>query len=294
VLLEGSELILSQTIPMAEKEDVVLELEKLCLFLKQKGAIDDQTPWALTGDSSGLTDKLSQIFPGQKLELSENSLALYAIPIGLALDVSIADESSVQFCQKEFTPQHTLQRRKKRLLHYLGLCLAGTLLMAMGGSFFLNRKQHVLIEDLQGYLSTSDSFSSPHQIEKKLREWESSLQGQKSSFAFLPTVPKVSDVLAWLSAHPSFATEEGGQKEGMEIKSLHYSLVKYPKIGDVSSPYSAQVELEFTSLTPRNARDFHEALLKGDQIVNAKKEIKWQTQHQTYHTAFELNKGIGS
>jgi type IV pilus assembly protein PilM len=294
-LLEGSELILSQSIPVDDKGGVALELEKLSVFLKQKGAIDNQTPWALTGDSTDFTDVLNQIFAGQKLELSDPHLALYAIPIGLALDALASDELSLQFCQKEFTPKRTIQLRKKRMLHYLGLCLGAALLMAMGKLFILNKKQHKLIENLQSYLSSSlskDSLSSINQIEEKLHEWENSLRGQKSSFAFLPTVPKVSDVLAWLSAHPSFATEEGDQKEGMEIKSLHYSLMKYPKIGDTSSPYAAQVELEFTSLAPRSARDFHETLLKGDQIVNAKKEVKWQTQNQSYHTSFELNKGM--
>ena len=148
---------------------------------------------------------------------------------------------------------------------------------------------------LQEYLSpslASGPLSSAEEIEEKLFEWEKSLRGQKNGFAFLPNVPRVSDVLAWLSAHPSFATEDGGQKEGIEIKSLHYSLTKYPKIGEASTPYTAQLELEFSAQTPRSARDFHEALLKGDQIVNAKKEVKWQTQNQTYQTAFELNKGV--
>jgi type IV pilus assembly protein PilM len=80
----------------------------------------------------------------------------------------------------------------------------------------------------------------------------------------------------------------------MEIKSLHYSLAKYPKIGDAASPYIAHMAIEFTSSIPRNARDFHEALIKGDQIVNSKREVKWQAQNQTYHTAFELNRGVGS
>lgn len=297
VLLEGGDLILSQTIPLGEKQEPALELEKFSMFLKQKGALGDQTPWVLTGDSNHLADVLSQIFTGPKLELSEDHLALYAVAIGLALDVHVADDSSVQFCQKEFTPKHTLRLRKKKMAQYLSLCLAATLLMAMGGSFFLNKKQHRLIENLQKYSSltvSKDSFPSIHQIEEKLLEWENSLRGKKSSFVFLPTVPKVSDVLAWLSTHPAFATEEGGQKEGTEIKSVHYSLIKYPKIDDTSSPYMAQVELEFTSTIPRHARDFHEALLKGDQIVNAKKEVKWQTQNQSYYTSFELNKGIGS
>ncbi|MGC2595903.1 MAG: hypothetical protein WA347_06450, partial [Rhabdochlamydiaceae bacterium] len=294
-LLEGSELILSQTISLSQIEQVPFELEKLSVFLGQKGAIDEQTPWLLTGDSNHLAEILSQFFPGQRLNLTECGIAEYAIPLGLALDAIAADDSSVQFCQKEFTPKHTFQKRRKKMLQYLTICLSATLLMSIGGSFALNKKEHLLANQLQSYFSSSkELISSSDQIEEKLHAWESSLRGQKSSFAFLPTVPKVSDVLAWLSTHPVFATEEGGQKEGIEIKSLHYNLVKYPKINEVSSPYSAQMELEFTSLTPRHARDFHEALLKGDQIVNAKKEVKWQTQNQTYYTSFELNKGTGS
>lgn len=297
ILLENGELMLSQTIALDKREDFASELEKLAVFLKQKGAVEDQTPWLLTGDSVDLAELLSRIFPGQKLELSDSNLAFYAVTIGLALDALASDGSSVQFCQKEFTPRRTLLFRKKKTVQYLGLCLAAALLMSIGGSFFLNKKRNHLVENLQSYLSSpvsKESLSSARQIEEKLHAWENSLRGQKSSFAFLPNIPKVSDVLAWLSAHPAFATEEGGQKEGMDIKSLHYSLTKYPKIGDPSSPYAAQVELEFTSAAPRNARDFHEALLKGDQIVNAKKEVKWQTQNQSYHASFELSKGISS
>jgi type IV pilus assembly protein PilM len=297
VLLEDNELLLSQSIPINDRGDAALELEKLSIFLKQKGVVDDQTAWILTGDSESFSEIISKIFTGPKLGVSDSHLAHYAVPIGLALDALAADELSVQFCQKEFTPEHTWQSRKKKMLHYLGLCLGAALLMFIGGSFVLAKKQHYLVEKLQSYFSSSsskNSLTSIRQIEEKLQEWDRSLRGQKSSFAFVPTVPKVSDVLAWLSVHPSFATEEGNQKEGVDIKSLHYSLVKYPKIGDVASPYAALVELEFTSLSPRSARDFHEALLKGDQIVNVKKEVKWQTQNQLYYTSFELSKGIGS
>jgi type IV pilus assembly protein PilM len=297
VLLEGNELNLSQSILMDDQIDIALELEKLSIFLKQKGVVDDQTAWMLTGNIENFSEVISKIFKGQKLEISDPHSALHAISIGLALSGLTQKELSLQFCRKEFTQEHTWQLRRKKMVCYLGLCLGAALMMCISGLFVLNKKQHKLIENLQAYFPSTlskDFISSKHQIQEKLQEWESSLRGQKSSFVFVPTVPKVSDVLAWLSAHPSFATEEGNPKEGMDIKSLHYSLVKYPKIGDTISPYAAQVELEFTSLIPRNARDFHEALLKGDQIVNAKKEMKWQTQNQLYHTSFELNKGIGS
>jgi len=293
VVCEGKEIILSQSLSFCETADIPIELEKLSIFLKQKGVINDNTPWLLTGELQ-LEEQIGAIFPGKALQLEDPALAEFAIPIGLALDDLKADELSVQFCQKKFTPEHTFRSRQKKILSYVAFCLGAATLMAAGGSLILKKKHRLLVENLKDYFSPSlaaGSFSSTDEIEQKLYEWESSLKGQKSSFAFLPTVPKVSDVLAWLSSHSAFATEEGGQKEGIEIKSLHYSLTKYPKIGEPSAPYMAHVELEFSSQAPRAARDFHEALLKGDQIVNAKKEVRWQTQNQTYQAAFELNKG---
>lgn len=285
-LIEDGELALSQTIHAS-----AIELEKFSVYLKQKGAIEDSTPWLLTGKSDEIREAIKKVFSGPCLE---SQYGQYAMAIGLALDRT-AD--GVQFLQKKFIPAHTHAQRKKKLIHFFGICFIATLLMSIGGAIGLHMKQRHLVKKLASYFPASvdkDSISSVDQIEKKLREWENSTRGQKSSFAFLPTVPRVSDFLAWLSAHPGFATEDGGQKEGTEIKSVHYSLAKYPKIGEASSPYSAQVEMEFTSTVPRSARDFHEALLKGDQMINAKKEIKWQTQNQTYYTSFELNKAGGS
>jgi type IV pilus assembly protein PilM len=293
-LSEGGELMLCQTLPIGKKEEISLALDKLLIFLKQKGAVDEQTPWLLTGEAD-LKETIRPIFLGPELKLDEPALSSYAVALGLALDGLKSDESTVQFCQKEFTPEHTHQFRKQKLLSYLGFCVAATLAMAIGGSLMLGKKQRAITERLQSYLSPSlakGSLSTQEEVQEKLYEWEKSISRQKTPFPFLPTVPKVSDVLAWLSTHPAFSTEEGAKKEGMEIKSMRYSLIKYPKIGDASSPYLAQMEVEFTSTAPRAARDFHEALLKGDQIVNAKKEVKWQTQNQTYHASFELNKGL--
>ncbi|MBS0604802.1 MAG: hypothetical protein JSS60_07180 [Verrucomicrobia bacterium] len=294
VVSEGSELILSQTLSLTERDQIPAELEKLAVFLKQKGAVDEETPWLLTGDPS-FADPLARAFAGARLQSADTMAAAFALPIGLAMDALASDASTVQFCQKEFTPGKTLQSRKKMALCYLALCAGAALLMAVGGSLMVAKKQRILVDRLQSYLTpslASGSLSTPEEIEDKLSQWDRSSRGQKNAFAFLPNVPKVSDVLAWLSTHSAFATEDGGQKEGIEIKSLHYSLIKYPKIGEASSPYTAQMEVEFSSTTPRPARDFHEALLKGDPIVNAKKDVKWQTQNQTYHAAFELNRGV--
>jgi len=282
VVTAKKEILLSQTLSLTALDQIPIELEKLAIFLRQKGAVDDATPWIATGDVSALA------FPGKQLQTTH---AAHAISIGLALDAHAADPFAVQFCQKEFTPTHTLQRRKKGILSYLALCAGAALLMGLGGSLMLAKKQRLLVEHLQSCLvplPANSSLSTPDGIEATLKAWDSASKSQKSAFAFLPNVPKVSDVLAWLSAHPALAHEDGAQKEGIEVKSLHYSLIKYPKIGAAASPYAGQVQIELSSATPRSARDFHEALLKANAIVNTKKEVKWQTQDKTYHTAFEL------
>jgi type IV pilus assembly protein PilM len=292
VVFEGNEILLSQTMAFSSKDQMALDLEKLSAFLAQKGAIDEKTPWILTGEID-FAEQISSVFRGERLQIRED--LKYAVCIGFALDALAQDRYCVQFCQKAFTPSHTLEKRKKKGFAYLAFCLGAALLMVTGSTWMQNKKLSHLADKLQGCLPPSlsqGSFTTPDEIEKKLMGWESSLRGPKNAFAFVPDVPFVSDVLAWLSSHPALATEDGGQKEGLEIKSVHYTLTKYPKIGETSLPYFAQTELEFFSKTPRAARDFHEALLKGDKIVNAKKEVKWQTQNQTYNAAFELNKGV--
>lgn len=297
IVYEEGELILSQSILLPSDPDAgAIELEKLLVFLKQKGVADENTPWFFSGDTENAT-ALSQAFHGKKLEAKNPEHASFAVPIGLALDALSGDLSSVQFCQKNYTPKKTWQMRKKATLSYLSLCLGAALLMAVCGKVMLNQKQKLLSEELQKHLSPSlakGDLSTPEGIEEALYQWEKSAKGKKSAFPFLASVPKVSDVLAWLSAHPTLSTEEGGAKEGVQFKSLHYSLTRYPKIGEAAAPYAAQVSLEFTSETPRAARDFHEALLRGDPIVNSKKEIKWHTQNQTYQTTFELAQGASS
>lgn len=293
VIYEGTEILLSQTLPECLPCELSIELEKLSVFLKQKGVIDDNTPWLVTG-AKECADLIASHFPGKMLEMQEEDASLFAVSIGLALDALAEDLSSVQFCQKKFTPEPTAVRRKKHILSYAAFCLGAAALLAIGGGVILGQKERALATSLRGYLSgplAESSLDSTREIEQTLYDWENSLKGQRNAFAFLPNVPKVSDVLAWLSVHSAFAGENGGQKDGIEIQSFHYSLNKYPKIGETTSPYVASVELEFSSQAPRPAREFHEALLKGDQIVNGKKEVKWQVQNQTYFTSFELNKG---
>ena len=149
VVCEGKELILSQTLSSYAPAD----LEKLAIFLKQKGAIDDTTPWVLTGEGA-IHEEILPFFLGERGEVGPQE-ALFAIPIGLALDALEADDNSVQFFQKQLLPKHTLERRKTRLLSYIALCASAACLMTLSGSLILGKKERILRERLQSSLPLS-------------------------------------------------------------------------------------------------------------------------------------------
>lgn len=288
-------LLLSQTLVISEKERLPYELEKLSTYLKQKGAINEKTPWVLIESCNDklLMEQFSSAFPNHRLQVDDTETKEYAIPIGLALDSIAKDSFSVQFSQKEFTPYPTCQRRNNRLFLYTFFCLIGAVLTTLCGSFPLKKKKRTLVSQVYHALPSSLSLPetpSVEEIEEVLLKWEKSLFHKKNPFPLLPTTPKLSDVLAWASTHPTFSTESGEKKEGITLTSLHYQLTKYPKVGESNSPYQGALSLEFSTETPRLARDFHDALLKGDSIVNHKKEITWQVQNQQYFTSFEVNR----
>ena len=121
-------------------------------------------------------------------------------------------------------------------------------------------------------------------MQQLLAQWKQSLASQTRPFPYLLSVPKVSDVLAWLSTHPQLLLHTG-----IEIQKVHYSLVQYPKLQQASLQTQAKVDLEFTASTPTAARAFHDALLRGEGPVDAKQKVAWTVHQNIYHTSFYLN-----
>lgn len=283
----------------AFQEKLSNELERLSIFLKEKIKIPETVPWLLLGElttSAALNQIWKKIFSGPELVVGSESLHSHGVCIGLALDAMATDDSRIQFLQEEFIPQHHLQKRKKRgLLFALG-CVLLTVMVGLTSSVLLKKRTRMLSDKFHSYFSSSQKTEtlSLAVIEQELLKSESALLKQKSGFPFFLATPKVSEVLAWLCTHPSFATSDGLAKEGIDIKSFRYQLIKFPHLEDASAAYQAVVDIEFTAATPRSAREFHDALMKGDRIVNAKKELKWNTQGSHYSVQFELNKSAAS
>lgn len=282
VVIKDRGIALSQSISLRARE---AELERLALFIKEKVSGSETMPWALLGNHDpALLSACQTIFTGQPLSVAPAEAHTHTLAIGYALDALSRD--GVQFLQREFTPHQTAKTQKRNGIIYAASCTALFILFSLCSTLILNKKSRALSDKYLSY------FQGDGPIQEGLDKLELSLSKTKNTSPFFPTVPNVSEVLSWLSTHPALTTPEGLVKEGVEIKEVRYQLVKFPSLDEPSLPYHAQVEIVFTATLPRLARDFHEALLKGDAIVNGKKDLKWNGAGNQYSTAFELCKKI--
>ena len=262
------------------------EIDRLLCFLAKK--CPNISKIVITGDGDHFfrwRELFNKALPSHLTLLSldaSQDVGRYAIPIGLALDHLSQDRFSIQWRSGDSTHPSIAKKRRTHLLTYLGSSLLLTLFTWIAGLAFVHHKEAKIKEQLRSSLG---SQMEGKDLSQAVEDWGNSLEKKKISFPFFLSAPKVSEVLAWLSTHPKLINTS----EQFEVKNFRYNLIKCAHIGAKNEGYEAKVELEFTTNSPRLAREFHDALLAGDQIVNPKKEIKWQVQQNSYHTAFFLN-----
>jgi type IV pilus assembly protein PilM len=267
-------------------------LEKYQLFLSQKGW-DTHSPYICieeTPSSIDFKNIVGEIFGGEQIPLEDPDHHLYALTIGAALEAIVEDGNQVNFSQKIFMTNKTKQYFLKKMFCYLGACAVLNLASLIGVQIYLHKKQTALLTHITSILPKelrNTPLKSIQDWQDKLLTWKNKLSTQKFPFPLLPTVPKVSDVLAWISAHPAFV-HEGKVKDGIEVSSIHYQMLKYPTVDQKNIPYEAQVEIEFTTPIPRLAREFHESLLKENPMIHTKKPVQWHAQGNKYRAVFTL------
>ena len=246
-------------------------------------------------------------------------LQKFALPIGAALSALPGDIDQANFRQQEFVYPFPWKRLSKPIAIYIGLCLGLAIAMLLFGKAYVryqegNLKQQYL--DLlssmhRPYAEFERDFASkapaskelapgevpnlatltPDEIKSRLEYLEKEIQAIPQIYPLQPNVPLVSDVLAWLSTHPSFVEKKKDSDQmmpGMQIESLNYSLVKRPEPTKKQERYQVKIELEFSSPTPKIARGFHDALIAPNDLVDAKAEIKWSSNKDRYRTSFYL------
>jgi type IV pilus assembly protein PilM len=217
----------------------------------------------------------------------------YAISIGLALEEMAPDDQSIQFLQKEFFPRKNWKKAGwlTALLFFFSLLGSGALLS--WSEYTCRQQEEMIIQSIENLLSRYDPMLKTSLIQEGrsassiLHSWMKSLEDSDKQPSYALTVPKVSEVLDWLSHHPLLKTfaEQG---DPIEWKNINYRLVHFPKIGSLKEEYKAQVDLEFSTKNSTNARKFHEALLKSDDYIDTKQTIGWEASSQGYKATFFL------
>lgn len=227
---------------------------------------------------------------------SWNDLLVYAVPIGCALSVSLEQKGqSVNFRKEEFAYSDKWRRWKKELAIYF--CL---MLLLAAGSFMYGKaklveqqvgivQQYATLLQVMEKPTTREEIiaTNPDEIGEKVYDLEKELQEHSDEMALHPDVPRVSDLLAWLSTHPNVVLA-GDDPKAISLEALSYNMVKRPEKGKLKEHYQVRVDLEFSSPSPTMARELHDALLVPNAFVDPKTELKWSVHRGHFKASFFL------
>ena len=254
-----------------------------------------------------------------QFNISLTELQKFALPIGAALMALPNGKQAINFRQREFAYPYPWKRYKQPVTFYLGLCAAlAVVFYLMSMAYVSYREDQVRQEysDLlqfmhKPYVEFEREFETKaagknlseqaevldiksltqKDIAERLQYLDKEMQSSPYYYPLMPNVPTVSDVLAWLSTHPQVVAKDpktGAVKPLLEIENFNYTMVKRPDQTKKQEKYQVKVEIEFSSPTPKLAREFHDALIAPNAFVDPKGEVKWSTNRGLYRASFFL------
>lgn len=242
----------------------------------------------------------------------------YAVSIGLALGALLPASEQIDFRQQEFSYPHSWRRLRVPLATYFVLMFLLTISLYCFGQYYLIYQENKLKQAYVDLLATMNksyehfetAFLTKHPLARektqgeivnaielqpddlleRLQFLQKDLQATPDSFPLFANIPRVSDVLAWLAQHPNVnqRDENGHQQLRLQIEHFSYVMLKRPVQGKKQEKYQVKVELEFSSPTPKWAREFHDALIAPNDLVDPKGEVKWSSNRGKYRTSFFL------
>lgn len=269
---------------------------------------------------SGFSQTIHEPTPTAEIPLETEKLERYAISIGNALSGLPANRDRINFRQGDLAYPNPWKRYKIALAFYFIACAALCFGIYIMGTAYLTYYADNLKQDYVELLATMnkpyDSFEleylakfpaenpsnegeikpvinlSLDELGSRLEFLQNDLQSTPNTFPLMPNVPRVSDVLAWLSVHRNVISQE--KENGLtsssliQIENFAYTMVKRPDLAKKQEKYQVKVELEFSTPTPKIAREFHDALIAPNEIVDPKGEVKWSSNRGKYRTSFFL------
>ncbi len=308
----------------AAKEALSLEVMKIFFGLAKQLRGEEVHKVLITGEGGAVASVRESL----ALELKKESLEIeippefprpkevllrYDVPIGLALSGLPKAPFELDLRKKELAYPNPWKRLIGPMLTYFGACLFLTWGAYMASNAFIGSKEDVLKEKFGSLLGVMNkpynSFEAtyeeipeseknlplealtPEDLSDRLNYLDAELEKAPEPIALMPNTPRVSDVLAWLASHPNVVwagDENEGRKSLVQIQHFNYSMMKRPEEKKRGGRYEVKVELEFTSPTPKSAREFHDALIEDTTFVDTKGEIKWSSNRGLYRTSFYL------
>lgn len=250
--------------------------------------------------------QIKEVIP-EGLGLDNAQLASYALPIGSALlGLPIYEDIRINLRKEELAYPAPLKRYMKPIALYLGMC--GTLAIMftlLGKAYIANQQDGLRREYVDLLAQTGKTYDAMEEkmatsqigyvedpseltmedLTQRLEALDKDIKAAPNLFPLQANTPQVSDVLAWISSHPVVI---GGEDGGLTIESFSYSMVKRPEIKKAGEKYRVKIEIEFSSPTPKAAREFHDALLAPNDFVDPKDEVKWSSNRGKYRASFFL------
>ncbi len=279
------------------------------LLVVGEGAND---PLLMENLAKELNLELCSPFLAENISLSDfNS---YSAAIALALSAQQKATHQINFRQKEFSYPNPWKRLKKTTFFYLG----ASLFCAAALYFFSLQWQHHKEQEIRGkYAELLESSNrgytnfemrflkekkkianilekniqkpqnlSIQEITERLQFLHSELTSTPSLFNLHPKPARVSDLLAYLATHQNVVDENG--EALIEIEAISYTMTKRPTDTNKKQSYQFRIEIEFTTPIPKIAREFHDALIKENDFVDPKEEVKWSASSDRYKASFFL------
>ena len=217
----------------------------------------------------------------------------YAISIGLALEETVPEKGAIQFLKEEFFPKKNWKKAGiySLVLFTASLLCSGALIGWCQHNY--DKKGQEIVSSIKHLINRyspelkREILQENDPPDQTIHRWVSAIEKNNKEDPYLLPIPKVSDVLYWLSHHPLLeAFRKGG--DPIKWKEMRYRLINIPKIGSSSGDSKVQVEIEFSISNSMNARKLHEALLKGDPFIDSKEKVGWEILPNGYRATFYL------
>lgn len=257
-------------------------------------------------------------YPPKISEINEREALIFAAPIGLAMSALAGKHEAIDFRHGDLAYPHPWKRLKTPVaLYFIAILLLAFAIHFYGKEVLDNKKsearQHYVdllaamnksAEEFEAaFRQKNPSFAKEREglplevssltmaeLEERLLFLQKEFQSSADSFPLFANVPRVSDVLAWLSTHSAVVStdEQGNRETKLNIESFNYTMVKRPALGKKQDKYQVKVDIELSAETPKLAREFHDALIAPNDMVDPKAEVKWGSNRGFYRTSFFL------